>query len=44
MLTLTQILVVMALAFTLVAATGRLPLWPAVLLIAIVQMLTVWPR
>lgn len=44
MLTVTQILVVLALALTIVAATGRVPLWPAVLLVVIVQMLGTWPR
>jgi hypothetical protein len=34
------LLLLIALVFTIGAAAGRLPLWPAVLLLAIVQLLS----
>jgi hypothetical protein len=43
-MTLTQILLILAFAITVVAGTGRVPLWPAVLLLVIVHMLAAWPR
>lgn len=44
MLTIVQLLLVIALAFTVAAAAGRVPLWPAVLILVIVHMLGAWPR
>jgi len=45
MLTITTILLLAALILTLVsAATGRVPLWVAVILVIIVELLHVLPR
>jgi hypothetical protein len=45
MLTITTILLLAALIFTLVsAATGKVPLWVSVLLVIIVELLHVLPR
>ena len=38
------ILVLVAFAMTIAAAMGRGPLWVAVLLLTVVEMLRVWPR
>ncbi len=38
-----QILVGVALVFTVAAAMGKIPLWPAVLILVILETLRVWP-
>lgn len=43
MLTVLTILIVAALIMTIVAGTGRIPLWPSVLLLAIIEALRVLP-
>jgi hypothetical protein len=44
MLPLLALLVLAALILTLVAAVGRLPLWIAVLIVVLIQLLQIWPR
>jgi len=43
-LTVTGVLVLLALAITIGSAIGRAPLWIAVLLLTLVQMLALFPR
>jgi hypothetical protein len=40
----TMLLNLVALVFVLVSATGRFPLWPALLLVVLANLLAVWPR
>ena len=40
----TVILALAALALALAAAGGRVPLWPSVFVLAVLELLQLWPR
>jgi hypothetical protein len=43
-LTIAAFLTLLAFLLTLAAAMGRVPLWAAVLLLSLVELLRTWPR
>ena len=44
MFTLTLLLVFAAFVLTIASASGRVPLWPAVLCLVLAELLEAWPR
>jgi hypothetical protein len=44
MFTVTLILVCLALGLAIVSSSGRVPLWAAVFVLAVAELLQLWPR
>jgi hypothetical protein len=44
MLTIVAVLVLIALGLAVASSSGRVPLWPAVFVLCLVELLQLWPR
>jgi len=44
MLPLVLVLLLIAVALTLASVSGRVPLWPAVFVICLLELVQLWPR